>query len=136
MLGNANVVGLGLGFKVTNEWKYGSIVVVSHGMTYELNKKPNCSHWAPKFLLPPFFFGIITMIIMVFYIFPLLVLFVTFLVMVFYSFPSFVFLLVAFSNFFFPMFMFMVLFVMVCYYFPFSIFLLVLVLAMVILSPF
>jgi hypothetical protein len=64
------------------------------------------------------------------------VLFVTFLVMVFYSFPSFVFLLVAFSNFFFPMFMFMVLFVMVCYYFPFSIFLLVLVLAMVILSPF
>lgn len=56
MLGNANVVGLGLGFKVTNEWKYGSIVVVSHGMTYELNKKPNCSHWAPKFLLP-FFWG-------------------------------------------------------------------------------
>jgi hypothetical protein len=51
----------------------GSVVVVSHGMTYELNKKPNCSHWAPKFLLPLLLFLLITMIIMVFYILPLLV---------------------------------------------------------------
>jgi hypothetical protein len=51
----------------------GSVVVISHGMTYELNKKPNCSHWAPKILLPLLLFLLITMIIMVFYILPLLV---------------------------------------------------------------
>jgi hypothetical protein len=62
-------------------------------------------------------------------------LFVTLLVMVFYFFPSFVFLLVTFKKFYLHLCSWCI-FVMVHYYFPSSIFFLVLVLAMVISSPF